>query len=151
MVTDPKHEGEGRWFKLKDAGDEKYNIIARDSDDTTDKGFLYLSNEVKGSRSKNRRVMISPKEKDEESYKFKFIEHKKQNGIYKIKCDGQLLYASEGGHNFKGDLKPGRTDSEEIWFQLNFEEVCAGLTTLVSTLYFSAGGASLSDVGLPEN
>eukprot|EP00795_Rhopilema_esculentum_P016061 gene16061-7409_t len=57
-----------------------------------------------------------------EEYKFKFIQHKIQNGIYQIQCDGQFLFASEGGHNFKGDLRPGRKDSEEIWFQLNFEE-----------------------------
>ncbi|XP_065055021.1 uncharacterized protein LOC135683638 [Rhopilema esculentum] len=122
MVTDLSPEGEGKSFKLKDLGDGKYNIIVRDSDDTTDKGFLYLSQETRGFFKENRRVMTSTVVGWGEAYKFKFIEHKKQNGIYKIQCDGQLLYASEGGHNFKGDFRPDRANSEEIWFQLNFEE-----------------------------
>eukprot|EP00795_Rhopilema_esculentum_P016059 gene16059-7406_t len=122
MVTDPSSDGEGRWFKLEDVGDGKYKIIARDSDDTTNKGYLYLSQVTRGIKKKNRRVMRSDGFGAGEEYKFKFIEHKKQNGIYKIQCDGQLLYASEGGHNFKGDVRPDRASSEEIWFQLNFEE-----------------------------
>ncbi len=124
MVTDEKPEGDSKLFKLEKAGSD-YNILALDNDGTNTVGYLYVSDKTKGVRKKSNRIMMSPASEshDTDAYKFSFIEHDVQRGVYKIKSKGLTLYGSVGGHNLKADNRGEREKSEEIWFQINLKAV----------------------------
>ncbi len=67
--------------------------------------------------------MLSTTKGTGDEYKFSFMRHPEQNGVYKIRCKEMTLYGSVGGHNVKADKRTDREKSEEIWFQINLKAV----------------------------
>ncbi len=120
--TEENPKGDSKLFVLEKDG-SSFNIKAMDNDGTAKVGYLYLSSTTRGTFKKSQRIMMSADKKDSVEYKFTFIEHEEQNGVYKIKVNGKTVYGSIGGFNVKADDRADREKSEEIWFQINLRNV----------------------------
>ncbi len=122
MSLDEKPEGDFKLFKLEKAGSD-YNIVALDNEGKLPIGYLYVSEQTKGVKTKSNRIMMSPvaESHNTDAYKFSFKEHDVQRGVYKIKNKVLTVYGSIGGYNLKADNRADREKSDEIWFQLNLK------------------------------
>eukprot|EP00794_Sanderia_malayensis_P000876 gene876-172_t len=133
LDADFDYRGAGKLFKLKSLGGGKYNIIGMDDDGAEETGYVYVSDTTTGVVKKSRRLMKSETSKDEEPYKFQFLKHSMQNGIYKIKSDGVTLFQGIKGHKIKADNRGDRAKSEEIWFEFNLPAKMSLKTTVTDT------------------